>query len=54
MELRHDACRYEFRDRHYRRWESFADEVSAAERKIPEQQALQVELEQKTEACAKM
>ena len=27
MELRHDACRNESRDRHYRRWKSLFDEM---------------------------
>ena len=28
MELRHDACRNEPRDRHHRRWKFLCDEVS--------------------------
>jgi hypothetical protein len=27
MELRHDACHNESRDRHHRRWKPFSDEV---------------------------
>jgi len=27
MELRYDACGNESRDRHYRRWQSFSDEM---------------------------
>jgi hypothetical protein len=28
MELRHDACRNESRNRHYGRWQPFSDEMS--------------------------